>query len=332
MLDIRTVGELAAALRTAPRKLYEIADHVDDYVQLYELHDPAHVRRRVRTVMCPTGALRRIQVQLLRGMIRCRVRPSPYSYGGVPGRNALQNASVHLGARYVYTTDIESFFPSISNWQVHDLFNHRLRCSENVSRLLTRLCTYDHHLAQGLVTSPALADQVVGRVDARIGGMCRHIRLKYSRFVDDLAISASFPFDLNRSGIVKMVRQILRDCGFSVAESKEQSGSLTEGEIAITGLVARRGHLDVKREYLNRLHDQIEEHRQLALGQQFRGPLFTREQLHGRIEYVSMVNAHRRRSLRQRFASIDWDGVRAHATDRGLLVARKVLRRITIER
>src|SRR4051812_22024663 len=146
MLGLRSVGELAAVLGTSPRRLYGVGDAIDDYVQHYELTDPGNPHRKSRVVLCPTGALRRIQVLLLRRLFRQRLRPTPFSFGGVPGRNAIQNASSHLVSQFVYTTDIRDFFPSISAWRVQDMFSGRLRCSPGVSQLLTRLCTYDAHL------------------------------------------------------------------------------------------------------------------------------------------------------------------------------------------
>ena len=52
-----------------------------------------------------------------------------------------------------------------------------------------------YHLALGLMTSPILADCLMMRVDQRIGGMCRKNKLVYTRFVDDITISGSFPID-----------------------------------------------------------------------------------------------------------------------------------------
>lgn len=329
MLGLRSVGQLAAILGTSPRRLYEVGDRINDFVQHYELSNPSHPVRKSRIVLCPTGAWRRFQVLLLRRLFRQKLRPSPYSFGGVPGRNAVQNASSHLRSRFVYTTDIRDFFPSISVWRLQDLFAGRLRCSPGVSQLLTRLCTYDNHLAQGLITSPILADQAVGRVDKRIAGVCRQHGLVYTRFVDDVTVSGPFPLGMRDSGIVALVRRILNDCGFQIAEHKEQAGPLGEGDIAITGLRAVRGHLDVTDDYVRRLESHIDAHRVLGLGGEFTGVLFTRDQLTGRVEYVCSINPGRSKPLRRRLGLIDWERVVEHAADRGLMVCRKQLIPVT---
>jgi hypothetical protein len=95
----------------------------------------------------------------------------------------------------------------------------------------------------------------------------------------------------------------------------------------ITGLRVSRGRqLDVTHEYIQRLEHQLESHRRLGQNDDFAGPLFTCDQLKGRVEYVCWINRRRSKELRRRFALIDWHGVHTHATQRGILVSRKLLR------
>jgi RNA-directed DNA polymerase len=325
MLGLQSVGELAGILRTTPRRLYAVADTIDGYVHFYELLDPANPKRKARIVLNPTGELRRIQFRLLHDLFRRRLRPNPFSFGGVPGRSATQNATQHIESQFIYTTDIQNFFPSISQWRVREMFQSRLDCSADVSQLLARLCTYKGHLAQGLITSPILADRAVHRVDVRIAGLCESHHLSYSRFVDDITVSGWFSFDLNKSGIVSLIRRILNECGFQIAQHKEQTGEVANGDVAVTGLRIIRGHLDPTADYIHRLEAQLESHRKLGQGDQLVGPLFTKQQLRGRVEYVCAINRNRSRTLRQKFGLIDWSAVEAIAVDRGLIVCRKSL-------
>jgi RNA-directed DNA polymerase len=326
MLGLGSIGQLAGILETTPRRLYSVADNISNYVQFYELLDPARPKRKIRIVLNPTGELRRIQSSLLRGLFKGRLRPTPFSFGGVPGRNAVQNASQHLKSRFAYTTDIQNFFPTISAWRVRSMFESRLQCSSEVSQLLTKLCTYDGHLAQGLITSPVLADQAVRRVDFRIAGLCRCHQLIYTRFVDDVTVSGWFSLDMQKSGIISLVRRILDECGFQIAQHKEQAGIVSDGETAITGLRIVHGHLDPITDYVRRLEEQLETHHDLGLGREFIGPLFTRDQMRGRVEYVCAINPNRARALRQRLGVINWDVVKANAIDRRLMVCRKTLK------
>jgi RNA-directed DNA polymerase len=326
VLGLSNVGQLSSILSSTPRNLYQIADNIESYVQLYELIDPVNPRRKPRVVLSPTGPFRRVQYTILHSLLRQHLRPTRFSFGGIPGRNAVQNARQHLKSRFAYTTDIHDFFPSISAERVRETFISRHKCSADVSRLLTRLCTYNHHLAQGLITSPILADEAVRRVDVRIAGLCEVHNLVYSRFVDDVTISGWFTLDRNSSGLVKLIRRILSDCGFAVAEHKEQSGALADGDISITGLRILRGHLDPTSDYIDRLEAQLEAHRAFGAGGELIGPLFTQDQLRGRVEYVCAINPNRARSLRQRLGNVNWDAVKENAITGGRMVCRKVLR------
>ena len=96
---------------------------------------------------------------------------SDFSHGGVRGRHIKTNVEPHLKSTFVFTTDISNFYPTISHNRVYRLFSRDFCCSPDVAESAPRLCTYKHHLALGLITSPILADQVIAPIDARIGGV-----------------------------------------------------------------------------------------------------------------------------------------------------------------
>ena len=123
---------------------------------------------------------------------------SEFSHGGVRGRHIKTNVEQHIESTFVFTADVSNFYPTISHKRVYRLFVEDFACSPDVAHICTKLCTYKHRLALGLITSPMLADQVMRRIDARIGGLCRNAGLVYTRYVDDLTISG--PFDLKESG------------------------------------------------------------------------------------------------------------------------------------
>lgn len=323
MLGIERIGDLAAALDLSPHQLYRIADHVDEHVAELELHDPE--KAKIRMVISPQGPLRHVQSSLHRNVFRGRLRHSRFSYGGVPGRNARMNASRHIGSRFVYTTDLADYFPSIAWWRVESIFVRDLGCSAEVGKLLARLCTYDGHLAQGLITSPILADYAVRQVDARIAGLCRQHEMMFTRFVDDVSISGRFALDRDDSGLVALVRRIITEGGFEIAGHKEQSGRLDGLGITITGLQISKSKLDVQASYVERLIAHLDRHHAFSRGGDLAGPLFARGQLAGRIEYVCNVNPKWKRHLRPRLGAIDWPTLTSRATEAGMLVCRKRL-------
>lgn len=323
MLGIERIGDLAAALELSPGRLYRLADHVDEYVAQFDLIDPEGPK--VRTVISPQGLLRQVQTRLHRRVFSGRMFHSRHSYGGVPGRNARMNASRHISSRFIYSTDLADFFPSIDWYRVDQIFRQDLGCSTVVARMLATLCTYNGRLAQGLLTSPLIADYAVRRADARIAGLCQQHGIQFTRFVDDVSVSGRFPLDLERSGLVALIRRILTESDFRIATDKERSGPVDEEKMAITGLRIVDGRLDVQVDYVDRLIGHLVRHNDYGRGGELGGPLFTREQLAGRVEYVCNINSKWKRHLRPRLGSIDWPSVMMRAEHGGHVICRKRL-------
>lgn len=245
---------------------------------------------------------------------------SPHSHGGVPGRNILTNLDPHLGNRFAYTTDIASFYPSVHHTRVRRLFES-WGWEAEAARAAARLCTRRHRLEQGLVSSPILADVLLGPVDRRIGAACSKAGLSYTRFVDDLTISG--PFDLAASGFPALVVGILRENGFEVQPAKERAGR--REDVTVTNLTFREGRADVRPEYAEELEQRIEQTKSLADGGPFAGPYHTPCQLWGRVGFVRSINPGRAKRLARRLRRIDWAAAEREALHRGLIVARKTL-------
>src|SRR5262249_20589174 len=146
-----------------------------------------------------------------------KLHPTKCSHGGVRRRSPLTNARAHLGNTFAFVADISGFFPAISISRVYEMFC-RHACRAEVARMLTRLCTFDYHLAIGLVTSPIIANEIFRPIDERIEHACRRMNLVYTRFMDDITISGKF--ELSDSGIHASVRNIIERHGFKLADEK----------------------------------------------------------------------------------------------------------------
>ena len=194
-------------------------------------------------------------------------------------------------------------------------------CIRDRAHIATEICTYDHHLALGLVTSPFLADQLLRPVDNRIAGMCKSLGIKYTRFVDDITISGNF--DFKKSGIPSSVTSILNEHGFSNNGEKAEFGRVEN--CAITGIRIRDGKLDVTREYVHRLSKSITAAHLLSSGQMTGSSFLEENQLKGKVQFVSWVNPGRRGRLVGRLKSIDWNQFWHHANLQGLVAQKSRL-------
>jgi len=323
MLRIRQVKHLAHRLGVTVKVLEKVAEAPERWCEELVLLDPVKPTK-ARDVLNVRGHLRQLQSRMLRNVLLPALPVSQFSHGGVRRRHIKTNVEPHLESAFVFTTDISDFYPSINHNRVYRLFAAIFGCSPDVARICTRLYTHDHHLALGLITSPILADQLMHRIDERIGRACRKAKLIYTRYVDDLTISG--PYDLETSGFADLVQRILEEHGFLLNPDKNRFGRLADGT-PITKIRVNRGHPDVRREYLTELERQLADARRLAAGDQFDGPYYTEGQIWGRIQFVCWVNPGRRRTLVRQFRAIRWDKASEEAKRRGLVAAKKSLAR-----
>ncbi len=322
MLNVRQTKHLERILHTSEADLCRTLDDKNDCISELELIDPAKPDK-VREVISVGGEIRRLQEAFYRNLLLPKLATSPYSHGGIRGRSILSNVRVHSDARFVFKADISNFYPSIHHKRVFNLFLNQLDCSPTVARYSTQLCTFNNHLALGLVTSPILADQSLRPVDSRIAAACKKMHLTYSRFVDDVTISGSY--DLETSGIRSAVVEILSENGFTAKPSKFEFGTIAE--VSITSLRIVDGRIDVRREYFAELERQLDDAWNLGRDDHFDGPFFTQQQLRGRTQFVIWITPARRGRLEKRWKRIDWNAVQRIARERGLVAEKKVLRR-----
>lgn len=321
MLGIQTVKHLADRVAIDVGDLKLTAEFVESDVSEWTAWDPC---KKEREVIAVSGALRKFQDRFYDRVLRTRLSPSPFSFGGVAGRHVIDNVKPHVRNRFIFKADISSFYPSISIDRVNRLFLRQMHCSYEVSRILTRLCTYDFHLALGLVTSPILADQILREVDVRVASLCEKYKLSYSRFVDDITISGNY--DIVKSRLPDRLTSILESHGFKLNSDKCRGGEI-DGGITITGLRIKQGKVDVASSYLVEVERQIDDHLSLANGDLFHGPLLSDSQLTGRVNFICWVNRHRRFTLMRRLRAIRWSRVWEQAEKLGLVQAKKELKR-----
>ncbi len=321
MLRIQKVEHLAKAIGTSESRIRKIANSASKFIAKFQLVDPGNPNFKKRIVFSVKGDLRQVQSRIL--TLLSKNDPEHIcSHGGITNRSILTNASVHLASDFVYKTDISSFYPSISHRRVYKYFVTVQRCSPDVARILTMLTTFEHHVPLGLITSPFLADRILRQVDIRIHTACLQHGISYSRFVDDIVLSAKF--NLRNSGFPRLVREIIRSCGFKVNDSKDEFADLQDG-VLITGLRVKNGRIDVRSSFVRSVEAQIKIAEQLADGKNVQGVFATKSQVLGRLHFMRFVNSDRHLRLFEKFNSVDWTKAFQVAERRGLIAPEKKL-------
>jgi RNA-directed DNA polymerase len=185
---ILSVRDLASRLGIRPSHLDEVAENIKSHYKI----EPLKQGSKVRMLAIPGPELKRLQ-RRINSNILAKIPLASTVYGGVRGGSPRKNAGEHANQRCVINMDVKEFFPNVRHDMVFRMFRNELRFGRDVASLLTRLTTYRSYLPQGAPTSTAVANLLLAQVDKRVCDHAERSGLRYSRFVDDIAISGENP-------------------------------------------------------------------------------------------------------------------------------------------
>ncbi|HVI04340.1 MAG TPA: reverse transcriptase domain-containing protein [Enhygromyxa sp.] len=259
-------------------------------------------RGGMRTISAPRAPLRAIQ-RTIYSNILAKVPVHEAAHGFVPGRSTVTNATPHLGARLLLKTDIREFFPTIHYWRVRGMFVS-FGYDERVAGALASLCTrrpvvdragervvvWPGLVPQGAPTSPAIANLVCLRLDARLSGLAEKIGARYTRYADDLSFSFHDPDSVERLDVGRTfwwVDQILQQEGFAEHAGKRQVLRPSRRQL-VTGIVVNE-KLTVPREARRQFRALLHNCRAHRVDSQARGRADFADYLRGYAAYVQMV-------------------------------------------
>ena len=187
-----------------------------------------------RQINSSKGKLKEVQTRLYIFMLK-QVELPQYAYGGVKGKNNVRNARFHHGNKYIFTTDLMSFFPSISHKQVFQMFL-REGCTPAVARILTKLTTRQYQVPQGIPTSTLIANLVFKPIGAEIEQLSKTHHIKFSMFVDDITLSSKSDF----KDLIPEFLSILKKAGFKISHKKTHYQTKNP---VITGVICQNNRL-----------------------------------------------------------------------------------------
>lgn len=220
--------------------LYSILADSSKYYRSFEI--PKR-RGGNRTIHCPYPVLAQIQKELLL-TLQEQCATSEYSYAYCRGKNAIMHASVHLGCDELLTVDIENFFGSITRQQVHQALLGA-GFENSFAHFASLVATLHGVLPQGASTSPLLSNVVFGPLDERLSRLASHLKIKYTRYADDLAFSGN---NIPRN-LPKLIEKIILEKGYKL--NKEKTALKIKGaKKIITGVSISSGTSKPPRQFV----------------------------------------------------------------------------------
>ncbi|HCG5682350.1 TPA: retron St85 family RNA-directed DNA polymerase [Vibrio parahaemolyticus] len=226
---LTSLEELANAMKLGSNTVRSLSISSNS---LYKTYNEPKKSGGVRKISQPCRELKAIQSWILRNILD-RLHCSPYSKGFEKGKSILDNAQPHVGASYLLSMDLEDFFPSISAYKVYGIFR-TIGYNKEMSKLFTNLCTYYDSLPQGAPTSPKLANLTCSRLDSRIQGYAGPKGITYTRYADDITLSANTAIKIEKAKI--FIQKIIESEDLKVNEFKTKVCG-TKRQKKVTGLV-----------------------------------------------------------------------------------------------
>jgi len=298
-LDIRTIRHLALRIGVPESDLTRFAAGDRN------LYRPPKFEKKksggVREINRPKFRLKQVQKKINRLLQEIKIPDT--LYGGVKGRDYIDNAKQHVGQYRVARFDIKDIFPSVHFKRVFRLFLN-LGCTPDVADLLANLTSYAHRLPQGAPTSPTIALLIYSEFEPRLKRLADIYGLKMGSQVDDVFFSG--PFDVAR--IKSLICKIFRQEGFTIKREKIII-AYTSDRQEVAGLTVN-ARVNVTSDYKRALRALLYRCNKLGPDSQIpagKSKEWLRSSLEGRIHHVERINPDLGRKFGEAFSKISWN-------------------------
>lgn len=241
---IKSKRYLLYILQVSSERLDYILGHLDEFYYSFDRYKinkltgrpkrDANGNLKTRTINSSKGELKNIQSRIYQFLLSNVTLPD-FFFGGVKGKNNILNARYHQGNKFIFTTDLKSFFPSISNKKVYETLVS-IGFSPNIARIITKLITRNHQVPQGIPTSTLIANLVFMPVGLKISDLAQKHNIKFTIYVDDITLSSPTDFQY----LLPQFLEIINSNGFRISHDK--TFYKTRNPI-VTGVVVHNNNL-----------------------------------------------------------------------------------------
>lgn len=329
--QIKDTEELASHLGVSNRTLHWLASqHLgpDDRPRHYVC---SWIKKRSghRLIESPKQQLKAAQRVILQDFLN-RIPLHNAAHGFCRRRSPISFTAGHVGKACCLRMDLRDFFPSISGGRVRGMFRafgmplQVARCLAALTSTQTHLQIVESrrptghrgqfsasrlylpaHLPQGAPTSPAIANIMAYRLDARLAGLATAAQVHYTRYADDLLFSGDRSFGRHVKNFAATVGAIAIEQGFHVNHRKTRIQFASQRQTA-TGIVLNQ-HANLRRRDYDQLkailfncvrHGPASQNRERVAN--------FRQHLSGRINWFAQVNPTRAKQLLSLMEQIDW--------------------------
>ena len=190
-----------------------------------------------RAVSQPSPELKVLQYWVVNRLIN-RLPVSECSFAYTKGNSIKKHALMHVDSKFIFHTDIENFFPTISPNMLRLVFKQNVDLFTDIDVFsyyndISKICFKDGGLCIGAVSSPSISNAIMKDFDDCLNDFAKHEGYIYTRYADDIYISSK---DYIPNDVKVFVEKELSIRGFSINNSKTHFYS-SKNRRVITGLV-----------------------------------------------------------------------------------------------
>ncbi len=300
------------------RQLFDAMYHdkyrFEEFLTLKPEEHYSPVLWRSRTIYKPSPTLKEFHYFLNGFLLESLPVDRTVSFAYRKGATLLQAVTPHAHSRAFYQTDLERFFESITSDLIRSVLSRSTTpvadLAEHIDHILG-LLTINGKLPIGYSTSPILSNACMLGFDKRLAAACSTLKWVYTRYADDIILSAGDRLALEDAG------QVIEDClkaelgnGFTLNQSKTKLTTIGR-KVKLLGLVVLpTGDIVVDREVKNRiescLHFYVTDRSRLAkifVEERSEGMEDGLQRLSGLISYVHSADLVYMEKLRMKFGS-----------------------------
>ena len=268
-----------------------------------------------RQLLIPGFNLKIIQTWILNNILYTQ-SVSPSATGFVKGKSIVDNATPHIGHKYIFKTDILNFFPSIKLKNIFLLFLY-LGYTVEVSYILALLCTYEGYLPQGAPTSPYLSNLILRDFDKKLQQICSSLNYTYTRYADDITISSNNKITkVDMEYLSDTISQLLQKINNFLKLNLDKTIVLRPGQRKIiTGVLVNK-RLNVPKELISEIRLEIYCIQKYGASNRLKAYNLKnntdlnlasyRQKLYGKICFINMINPIKAEKLYDQFYDINW--------------------------
>jgi RNA-directed DNA polymerase len=251
---INTLSHLAYKLKVDEREINSIIENIDNFyyeqekIKYKDDGEPKTKNGKVqKRVLNPSiKRLKEIQKRLQKNILQNLPIPD-FAFGAIKGRHNISNAKTHQGKKYIFTTDLSNFFPSISHNRVFEMLIS-FKFSPTVARVITQLTTFKGRLPQGAPSSPMIANLVFVKTGNKLQKIANEHCLTFTSFVDDLTFSSPKDF----KNMTAIILESIKEDGFKISHKKTNYKTKFP---SVTGIIVKNNELDLTSEFKSKLND-----------------------------------------------------------------------------